>query len=307
MTGLGFGKVGVLAGGPSSEREISLRSGNAVYDALIKDGIDAIFLDVKDDIYDIINNNKIDIAFIALHGRFGEDGTVQKILGAAGIPYTGSGAEASGFALDKIVSKEIFNRKGLPVPKGVVFEKSGYNPEDCYRLGFPMVVKPHLEGSSIGLSIVRERGSLKEAVEKAFAFGGRILVEEYIDGRELTVGILDDEPLPVIEIVTRQGVYDYTAKYSDPDTRYLVPAPLEDAVSSRARELGRSAHKALGCRSFSRVDMMLDKSGNIFLLEVNTIPGMTERSLLPKAAGAAGLSFSRLCVKLIENAMKASR
>lgn len=302
-----FGKVGVLAGGPSNEREISLKSGRAVVDALIKEGVDAIFLDVRDNIYDIIKTNSLDVVFIALHGRFGEDGTVQKILEDAGIPYTGSGQAASALALDKIAAKRAFERDGLAVPKYVVFEDKAFEIEDCFSLGFPIVVKPQMEGSSIGLSIARDKGSLKEAIELAFKYGPKILLEEFIEGRELTVGILDDEPLPVVEIVAKEGVYDYRAKYVDKETRYLVPAPLDERVSGLARSLGRSAHMALGCRSFSRVDMMLDKMERLFVLEVNTIPGMTERSLLPKAADAAGLNFSRLWVKLIDNALRDKR
>ena len=298
-----FGKIGVLAGGPSSEREISLRSGNAVYKALRQEGIDAVLLDVAGDVKDAIKNNRVDVAFIALHGRFGEDGTVQRILDEMHVPYTGSGAEASQRALDKITAKEAFIASGIPVPKHVVFEKGSFKIEEADALGLPVVVKPHLEGSSIGLSVVREKEALCAAIMKAFEYGTKVLVEEYINGRELTVGVLADKALPVIEIVTRQKVYDYQAKYSDPETKYLVPAPIEKDVFAKAQELGVRSHQALGCRCFSRIDMMLDASGGLFVLEANTIPGMTERSLLPKAAQAAGLSFGRLCVKLVEDAL----
>ena len=304
-----FGRVGVLAGGPSNEREISLRSGKAVYNALIQEGVGAIFLDVKDDLCDIIKHNKIDIAFIALHGRFGEDGTVQKILEGAHIRYTGSGPQASRFALDKIASKSIFIEHGISVPRHTVLEKEIFlqdprgHIEETVPLGLPLVVKPQWEGSSIGLSVVNDLKSLPAALGKAFEYGQNAIVEEFINGRELTVGILDDEPLPVIEIVTKNKVYDYTAKYNDPETKYLVPAPIEKSVFSKAQEMGRRSHKALGCRSFSRIDMMMDAAGNIFVLEANTIPGMTERSLLPKAARAQGLTFSQLCIKLLENAL----
>ena len=298
-----FGRVGVLAGGPSNEREISLRSGNAVHAALTREGIDAIFLDVRDDIYDIIKNNKMDVAFIALHGRFGEDGTVQSILEEALIPYTGSGVEASRLALDKIASKKIFVKSGIPVPRSIILQKGKSRPEDGSSLGYPVVIKPQFEGSSIGLSVVKEKEALNKAVDMAFGYGDNILAEEYIDGRELTVGILDEEPLPVIEIVPRNKVYDYKAKYNDPDTRYVVPAPIEKGAFEKAQGLGKRAHAALGCRSFSRTDMMLDNKGDIYVLEVNTIPGMTERSLLPKAAQAVGLTFGQLCIKLIEGAL----
>lgn len=305
-----FGKVAVLYGGPSNEREVSLRSGNSVYNALIGRGLDAILLDVDKDIRDIIRSGRFDVAFIALHGRFGEDGTVQKMLQEAGIPYTGSGIEASRLALDKIASKDVFDKFGIPSPAYAVFNKAGFTDiikSDIYgavkRLGWPLVVKPQFEGSSIGLSIASDEISLTKGLDEAFRYGDRVMVEEYIDGRELTVGILGDRALPAIEIIPEKGVYDYAAKYKDPKTQYLVPAPIENSASKKAGELAERAHTALGCRSFSRVDMMMDKSGGIFVLEVNTIPGMTDRSLLPKAASAAGISFCELCIRLLEDAV----
>jgi D-alanine-D-alanine ligase len=302
-----FGRIGVLAGGPSNERGISLRSGKAVHDALLGQGLDSILLDVKNDIKDIIDRSCIDIAFIALHGRFGEDGTVQRMLEDAGIPYTGSGVEASAAALDKAVSKELFIKNLIPVPKHIVLVSGRDYPHDLDRLGMPIVVKPHLEGSSIGLSIVREKGLLRSAIDKAFEYGDKVILEEYIDGRELTVGILNDKALPVVEIVPKNKVYDYDAKYKDTATKYIVPAPISEAFGERARSLGVMAHKALGCRSFSRVDIMMSTADEMFVLEVNTIPGMTERSLLPKAALATGLRFGPLCVKILEDAVKGVR
>jgi D-alanine-D-alanine ligase len=308
MTWERFGRIGVLAGGASNERDVSLRSGNAVYRALLDEGLDAILLDVKNDARDIIRKSCIDVAFIALHGRFGEDGTIQKLLEDADIPYTGSGVEASRLALDKISSKEIFSRCGIATPRYVISEREKFNIDEAGKLNYPIVVKPQLEGSSIGLSIVSEKRLLKEAADKAFQYGERIILEEYIHGRELTVGILDDKALPVIEIVTEKHLYDYSAKYKDPDTRYLVPAPIDKASYENAQQLGSAAHNALGCSSFSRVDMMMDGSERIFVLEVNTIPGMTERSLLPKAAQAAGLRFGELCVKILKDTLsKASK
>ena len=304
MVNISLGKVGILAGGPSSEREISLRSGAAVYRALAGHGIDAVLLDVKGDVVSLVREHGIDVAFIALHGRFGEDGTVQKILEEIGVPYTGSGVDASRLAIDKIASKKVFSDAGIPVPRHVVLEKGSAGAGDVCAMGFPLVIKPQLEGSSIGLSVVREPDALPAALERAFACGDAALAEEYIDGRELTVGIVDDEPLPVIEIVTRGRLYDYSAKYNDPETRYLVPAPISPAEARRAQELGRRAHLALGCRCFSRVDMMMDGAGGLFVLETNTIPGMTERSLLPKAAGATGLHFGALCITVLKDAVK---
>lgn len=307
MRGSRFGRIGVLAGGSSNERDISLSSGRAIHDALLGEGLDSIFLDVKNDISEIIEKNCIDIAFIALHGRLGEDGTAQRMLENAGIPYTGSGVEASVAALDKAASKDIFIRNLIPVPRYMVLVKGRPYPHDCDKLGMPIVVKPHLEGSSIGLSVVRDKNLLSGAIDKAFEYGDKVILEEYIDGRELTVGILNDEALPVIEIVPKNKVYDYNAKYIDSATKYLVPAPISEDISAKARRLGILAHRALGCRSFSRVDMMMAPSGDIFVLEVNTIPGMTERSLLPKAAQATGLRFNSLCVKILEDAVKVNK
>lgn len=299
-----FGRVGVLAGGPSREREISLRSGKAVYNALIDEGVDAVFLDMWDNIEDIICEFKFDTAFIALHGRFGEDGTVQRALEEADIPYTGSGPAASLKALDKIAAKDIFASNRIPTPRYAIFEKGVSRQEDIFSFGLPLVVKPQFEGSSIGLSVVRRQEDLDQAINGALAFDSRLLIEEFIDGRELTVGILDDKPLPVVEIVAKNRLYDYSAKYNDPETKYLAPAPIDNGLFEEAKALGARAHSALGCSSFSRVDMMLDRSGRLFVLEVNTIPGMTERSLLPKAAGVIGIDFNKLCIKLIENALK---
>jgi len=305
-----FGKIAVLYGGSSNEREISLKSGKSVYKALIDAGLDALLLDVSGDIRDIIGSAAMDVAFIALHGRFGEDGTVQKILEDAGIPYTGSGVDASRLALDKIASKKVFSENSIPSPAYAVLKKDDFKNiaandglNIVERLGWPLVIKPRFEGSSIGLSIARDEASLRKSIEKAFLYGGEAMIEEYIDGRELTVGILGGRALPIIEIVPPKGVYDYEAKYSSPDTQYLVPAPIDGRASKIAGELAESAHAALGCRSFSRVDMMMDKMGRIFVLEVNTIPGMTDRSLLPKAAEATGISFSELCVKLVKDAV----
>ena len=299
-----FGKVGVLAGGPSNERDISLRSGTAVYNALLSEDIDAVLLDVKEDVLGPARENRIDIAFIMLHGRYGEDGTVQKMLEDAGIPYTGSGVAASRLALDKIASKEIFLENNIPVPGHIVFEKGKFDIGEADRMSFPLVVKPQLEGSSIGLSIVKDKNFLQDAIDKAFQYGEKIILEKYIAGKELTVGILDDKALPVIEIVTRNRVYDYEAKYKDSATQYMVPAQIDKKAYEEATQLGISAHNALGCSSFSRVDMMMDADGKIFVLEVNTIPGMTERSLLPKAAEANGLRFNDLCVKILENVLR---
>jgi len=296
----GFKKVGVLAGGPSSERDISLSSGEAVHDALLKRGINSVFIDVRGHIRQAVKRSGVDAVFIALHGGFGEDGTVQSILGRLKIPYTGSGPDASRLALDKLASRRIFSRIGLDVPKYRVLTKNGDIRME--GLNMPVVIKPQREGSSVGLSVVFDSKGLKKAVDKAFDYGEKILADEFIKGKELTVGILDDKPLPVIEIVPEGGVYDYYAKYESAKTEYLVPAPIKKRDFNKAKNTALKAHKALGCRYFSRVDMVLGDNGRLYVLEVNTIPGLTSRSLLPKAALAAGVDFLKLCIKILSAA-----
>jgi len=295
-------RIGILAGGPSSEREISLKSGKAVRKALHGAGLDAVFMDINEEGFiRAIDRSGIDVAFIALHGRFGEDGTVQKILEKKNIKYTGSGPESSSLALDKVASKKRFKSEGLKMP-GCCVVKAG---EDISRLDirFPCVVKPRREGSSIGLSVVRSEGLLSKAVKEAFQFDENILIEDFVTGREITVGVLDDSALPIVEIVPADGVYDFEAKYRSTGTRYIAPAELEKGQYARVQEEGLKAHRALGCKSFSRVDLILSGEGEIFVLEVNTIPGLTERSLLPMAAKAAGLDFLQLCVKMLCGAL----
>jgi D-alanine-D-alanine ligase len=299
-------KIGVLAGGPSSEREISLKSGKAVFDALKNMDLEAEFLDVKEkDFPVLIDRWDIEVVFIALHGRFGEDGTVQRMLEGRNIPYTGSGPEASRLALDKLASKERFQDHGLRVPEYRVVMLQ----EDISRLDvcFPCVIKPRYEGSSIGLSVVFSREHVRDAINKAAEFSKEIIVEKFVPGREITVGVLGDRPLPVIEIIAAGGVYDFGAKYQADDTEYIVPARLKEADYRLAQEMGIKAHAALGCEGFSRVDMRLSDEGEIFVLEVNTIPGLTERSLLPMAAKEMGLDFSQLCVKMLCSALFKTR
>ena len=330
----------MLMGGASSEREISLRSGEAVASALKEEGYDVLPLDIDDNLRDIqkrLEEAHISVAFIALHGRFGEDGTIQKLLDCLNIPYTGSGAKASSLALNKIASRKIFRNAGIAVPEYRVFtplEKAtdkagskdvnhncGLMPLSTHpvrknsltgftskvsieddNFHFPLVVKPSSQGSSIGLSIVENKEDLPLAIGLALSFDERVIVEEYISGREITVGILDDQALPVIQIVPKRRFYDYQAKYETGMSNYFIPAPLSPDEYLKAQEAGLSAHRSLGCRTFSRVDMIMSK-GIPVVLEVNTIPGLTPSSLLPKAAKAAGISFNRLCVRLIELAI----
>jgi len=300
-----FGKIGVLMGGPSSEREISLKSGRAVLDNLLQAGCRAVAVDIIcEDIGEnirLIESQGIDCAFIALHGRFGEDGKIQKILDTIGIPYTGSGTRASSLAMDKHASREIFASQGLKVPGSKLFDKQGFKKAMLASIKLPAVVKPVAQGSSIGLYIVDNRQGLEDAVSASFNYDERILIEEYIKGRELTVGILDGKALPVIEIRPAHRFFDYEAKYKPGLTSYDVPAKIPEETGRLAKQAALSAHKSLGCFGCSRVDMILSQD-KIFILEVNTIPGMTETSLLPKAAGCAGIDFVGLCEKLLEMA-----
>ncbi|MGD0336485.1 MAG: D-alanine--D-alanine ligase [Candidatus Omnitrophota bacterium] len=306
----GFGKIGVLMGGPSSEREISLKSGKAVYEALKQSGVNAVGIDIKtDNIKEdmrVISSHKIDCAFIALHGRFGEDGTIQEILEDLGIPYTGSGVESSRRAMDKIVSLGFFEKAGLTVARYEVLRKNT-NWSFSGNIGFPLVVKPASHGSSIGLSIIDEETDLAQAVNLAFSFDERVIIEEYIKGRELTVGILDEQALPVIEIVPKKRFFDYEAKYQSGLTDYVVPALLKESIAKKAQEISLKAHKVLGCYGCSRVDLILNEAGLIYILEINTIPGFTSTSLLPKAARATGIEFTQLCFKLIELAYEKNK
>ena len=302
-----FGKVGVLMGGPSTEREISLKSGKAVSESLNQAGLKVAAIDIKTDGKEenirLIKSYGIDAAFIALHGRFGEDGQIQEILDTLKIPYTGSGAVASRLAMDKIASRKIFEASGLAVPRYKAEDKLSYNANwKTHHNDFtlPLVVKPASQGSSIGLSIVEREEELYKSVDLAFSFDERIIIEEYIKGREITVGILDEKALPVIEIIPKKRFFDYEAKYQAGMTDYVVPAELEDEIAQNAQEAGLSAHKLLGCYGCSRVDMILSDDNIPFVLEINTIPGLTATSLLPKAAKVVGIDFSQLCIKLIK-------
>ncbi|MCQ9206479.1 MAG: D-alanine--D-alanine ligase [Omnitrophica bacterium] len=295
-----YGKIAVFAGGPSSEREISLLSGKAVYEALKRKNLDARLVEVKDDFYEKIKQIKCDMAFLALHGKFGEDGTAQEMLEGLDIPYTGSGVLSSRLAMDKVASREVFLENGLKAPSYKVVKRGANAGVLAEEFGLPFVVKPQSGGSSIGLSVVKDLSFAEEALEKASRYGEKIIVERYIHGRELTVGILEESALPVIEIVPKNDVYDFDAKYADHGTEYILPALLDEDARRGVVDAALKAKEILGCRDFSRVDMRMDREGNVYILEVNTIPGLTERSLLPKAAGAAGLGFEDLCIKIID-------
>lgn len=288
--------VAVLMGGLSAEREVSLKTGAAIAAALQRSGYRVVPLDVTREVARDLRRRRIGAAFIALHGRGGEDGTMQGLLETMGIPYTGSGVLASALAMDKKHSKWVFTRNRLPHAPFTVLDREALAAKGwpCGKLSPPLVVKPTCEGSTIGISIVRRKGDLKKALRSALRYGDEVLVEQFISGRELTVGVLGDRALEVVEIVAVGGFYDYKAKYRSGTTRYLVPAALEPSARKRLQRLALAAHAALGCRGASRVDFRLRRDGRPFLLEVNTIPGMTETSLLPKAAAAEGMSFEEL-------------
>jgi len=298
-------KVGVLMGGLSAEREVSLKTGAAIAKALREQGIDVIEIDVGRDLIQVLQSNPIDIAFVALHGTVGEDGVIQGVLEYLEIPYTGSGVLGSALCMNKVVSREVCMVHEIPVPPGTVIDFS-LNPTaggpKVDELGLPVVVKPPEQGSTVGVSIVREENELKEALLLALRYGDQVLVERYIAGKELTVGVLGDQAFPIIEICPKSGFYDYTSKYTSGMTEYLVPAPLDPETTARVQDLALRAHKVLQCLGATRVDFRLSEDGTPYFLEVNTIPGMTETSLLPKAAAKAGYSFGDLVLAILQEA-----
>ena len=298
-------RIAVAMGGPSSEREVSLNSGRAVAAALKTVGQDVTEVDLKDEDIAPLIEGGFDVVFVALHGAFGEDGKIQTLLENAGLPYTFSRPAASSLAMDKYVSKVTFNEKGVPTPpfamptgRNVTKELRSFVGEH----GWPLVVKPVSQGSSIGVTICEDETALTEAVAAVRDLNDRVLVERYIAGREFTVGILDNEALPVIELVTPHAFYDYSAKYVDHTTSYLFDVDLPKETYAEIQSLGLVAHRGLGCRDLSRVDLRMDGDGRLYVLEVNTIPGFTATSLVPKAAKRAGLEFGELCLKLVRMA-----
>lgn len=247
---------------------------------------------------------KPDVVFNALHGGKGENGIVQSMLDSAGIPYTGSGRVASTLAMEKDISKQFFRNAHLPVPKGVVLNRPGASRKTVKQLPLPLVVKPNDQGSTIGLEIVNEPERLEPAIEQAFRYSGKVIVEEYIKGREMTVGIIKTRALPVLEIIPEHDLYDYECKYKDGMSRYQVPAEVPLPVAQKLQTLALKAHRALGCSGYSRVDFRLNEANQPFILEVNTLPGMTGTSLLPKAAKAADIHFNALVELIVEEALK---
>ena len=297
---MSLGKVAVLLGGKSAEREVSLKSGAMVLKALRSRGVDAHAFDPSErDLEDLLKQRFARV-FIALHGRFGEDGTVQGVLEWLGIPYTGSGVLASALAMDKLRTKLLWHAEGLPTPPYEVLGRESDLKAVAKRLGTPLFVKPACEGSSVGMTKVRAAAALEEAYALAVNYDPVVIAEKFIDGPELTAAILGDEVLPMIRIETPREFYDYEAKYIANDTRYLVPCGLPEKKELQLRQLCLRAFRALGCRGWGRVDLMLDKRGRPYLLEVNTAPGMTDHSLVPMAARAAGLSYEDLCLRILQ-------
>jgi len=298
-------KVGVLMGGYSSEREVSLKSGKAVADALSHVGYPVVAIDItKDQEKEIsaqINQAQIDLAFIALHGQLGEDGRIQEILEKSNVPYTGSGVEANRIAINKVFTYQKLEESGVLVPPHVVLRK-GQKWQQIIKnkMSLPLVVKPCSEGSSIGITLVFKEEDLSDAINSAFQYDDIILVERYIPGKELTVGILEHKLLPVVEIRPKKEFFDFAAKYQNGMTDYVVPAPLTPELTEKIQSIGLLVHRSVGCRHFSRVDIILDKDNIPYVLEINTIPGFTATSLLPKAAKAIGIDFTNLCLTLVD-------
>ena len=297
-----FGKVAVLLGGKSAEREVSLKSGGMVLAALRSRDVDAHPFDPRERSLEDLLKERFARVFIALHGRFGEDGTLQGALEWLRMPYTGSGVLASALAMDKLRTKRLWQAEGLPTAAYEVLGRDTDLAAVARRLKTPLFVKPACEGSSVGMTKVRSAAALDEAYALAANFDPVVIAEKFIDGAELTAAVLGDEVLPLIRIETPREFYDYEAKYIASDTRYLIPAGVSAKKEKELQALCLRAFRALGCRGWGRVDLMLDKRGRPYLLEVNTAPGMTDHSLVPMAARAVGLSYEDLCVRILEGA-----
>ncbi|HAL66655.1 D-alanine--D-alanine ligase [Pseudomonas fulva] len=298
-----FGRVAVLYGGKSAEREVSLKSGAAVIGALTDAGVDVVAIDVGDDLLARLQSEKIDRAFIILHGRGGEDGSMQGLLECLGIPYTGSGILASALAMDKLRTKQVWQSLGIPTPRHAVLASES----DCLRasteLGFPLIVKPAHEGSSIGMAKVNSEQELVAAWQEAAKYDSQVLVEQWIHGPEFTIAVLRGQVLPPIALGTPHVFYDYDAKYIANDTQYRIPCGLDSAKEQELIDLTARACDAIGIEGWGRLDVMQDEQGRFWLLEVNTAPGMTDHSLVPMAARAAGLDFQQLVLAILADSV----
>ena len=294
-----FGRVAVVLGGNSAEREVSLNSGGNVLDALRARGVDAHGVDGIPALLDALRAGHFARVFNILHGRGGEDGVLQGALQSLGVPYTGSGVLGSALTMDKVRTKEVWIARGLPTPRFVAFRKGDDIAQAIASLGFPVVVKPSHEGSSVGITRVHSAADLPSAIELAARYDGELVIEQLIEGGEYTVGILDGQALPSINIVPKGEFYDYHAKYVSDDTQYLCPG-LDGDAETEMRALALAAFETSGASGWGRVDFMRDRDGRNWLLEVNTTPGMTSHSLVPKAARAVGISFEELCWRILE-------
>lgn len=306
-------KIGVLYGGLSAEREVSLKTGEAIYKALLKHEYDAVKIDVDKNIAENLKRHNIELAFLALHGKYGEDGTIQGLLEILDIPYTGSDVLASATAINKIATKKIMAYEGIPTPDYFSVSRWEYTNDPnsivpkIENLGLPVVIKAATQGSTIGISFVNTMEQLSSAFEDAFKYDANALVEKMIDGIEITASVLGNEnpqALPLIEIVSATGVYDYEAKYTVGLSDHIIPPRINNELQEKIKALAIKTYQAVGCRGLARVDFMVDATGNAYTLEVNTIPGMTETSLFPDAAKAAGISFEELVKKIVDLAAK---
>ena len=296
------GKIAVLHGGLSAEREVSLKSGAAVHQALLAKGYNAIAIDVGRDISQVLIREQVDAAFVALHGRYGEDGAIQGLLELMGIPYTGSGVLASALAMHKVHAKAAFQAAGLPVAPYAVLRRGESLDMSLLKFPLPIVIKPSQEGSSVGVSIVKTADQIEPALELAFTYDREILVEQFIPAREIQIGILADTALGAIEIVPCNEFYDFEAKYTPGMAQHIYPAQLPEDLYRKALETGLAAHLALGCSDYSRVDLLVTEQGECYVLEVNTLPGMTATSLLPEIAQGSGIGFEELVERILLSA-----
>ncbi len=308
-------RILVLMGGISEEREISLRSGKAVWDALLTLNYDAHAIDFNSSTIKEIIDYKPDLVFIALHGKYGEDGTVQGLLESLQIPYTGSGVATSAICIDKALSKRIFASEGIPHADFRIIDRQELNLPDllCDQLiasiGMPMVVKAATQGSSIGTFIVKDDNKILSAIEQAFQYSCNVLAEKYIDGQELTVAVIgnnDPQVLPLIEITSANEFYDYESKYTKGMCEHIIPARVGEKSTAEITRISKQVYKLMGCQGFARIDFMLDKNDQPYVLEVNTIPGMTEMSLVPDAARAAGINFTKLVEMIVRLALESN-
>jgi D-alanine-D-alanine ligase len=300
MNARDFGKVAVMMGGRSAERAVSLKSGSMVLAALKKKDVDAHAFDPKERGLEALIKDRFDRVFIVLHGRYGEDGTIQGALEVMGIPYTGSAVMGSALAMDKWRTKLVWQGSGVPTPHCELLTRESDFQGVATRLGLPLMVKPANEGSSIGMTKVKSARDLTEAYALAVNYDRVVIAEAFVDGVELTVGVLGDTALPLIKLETPREFYDYEAKYSATDTRYIIPSGLPPDAERIIQDEALRAFRILGCSGWGRVDLMLDRTGKPYFLEVNTSPGMTDHSLVPMAARHVGLSFEDLCLRILE-------